>query len=250
MKKLIISGLLSCSLLLSGLVGGINKTEASTTGEKVSDIGVQYLGVPYQWGGTSPSGFDCSGFLGYVFKQVGITLPRTAADIYTAGQSISKSSLQEGDLVFFTTYKAGASHAGIYIGGNQFVHSASKGVKVDSLSNSYWSSAYYGAKRVLASNKNGWVKTGSQWFYYVNGSAATGWEKISGSWYFLASNGAMQTGWIKSSGDWYFLDSSGKMKTGWVLTSGDWYYLYSDGSMAKNTTIQGYRLADDGAWIQ
>ncbi|MDR6121631.1 hypothetical protein QFZ87_001228 [Bacillus sp. SLBN-46] len=186
MKKFIISGLISCSLLLSGFVGGIIKTEASSVGEKVSDLGVQYIGVPYRWGGTTPSGFDCSGYLGYVYKQVGITLPRTAADIYNVGQVISKSSLHEGDLVFFTTYKAGASHAGIYIGGNKFVHSASNGVKVDSLSNSYWNRAYYGAKRILASDKNGWVKKGSQWFYYKNGSVATGWQKTGGAWYYLA----------------------------------------------------------------
>ena len=108
----------------------------------------KYIGVSYKWGGTTPSGFDCSGFLKYVFnKGAGVAIPRTVADIYKTGTKVS--SPKTGDIVFFETYKKGASHAGIYIGGNQFIHaSSSKGVSISSIDNSYWSQRYLGAKRM------------------------------------------------------------------------------------------------------
>lgn len=109
-----------------------------------------YMGVPYVWGGTSPKGFDCSGFVNYVFLKNGITLPRTAATIYQKGTAVSKANLLPGDLVFFSTYAPGASHVGIYIGNGDFIHaSSSKGVTINDLSNSYYSERYIGAKRVL-----------------------------------------------------------------------------------------------------
>ena len=110
----------------------------------------QYIGVPYVWGGSTPSGFDCSGFVQYVFAKHGITLPRTSAQQYTAGTWVSKSNLQPGDLVFYNTSGSGVSHLGIYIGNGQFIHaSSSKGVMISEMSNSYWSARYYGARRVL-----------------------------------------------------------------------------------------------------
>lgn len=110
-----------------------------------------YLGVPYLWGGTTPAGFDCSGFVQYVFRKHGISLNRTCETQYKNGTYISKSNLRPGDLVFFqNTYKAGISHVGIYIGNNQFIQcSSSRGVVISNLGSSYYVQHYYGARRVL-----------------------------------------------------------------------------------------------------
>lgn len=106
------------------------------------------VGVPYLFGGTSRSGFDCSGYTQYVFKGSGISLPRTAAAQFSVGSSVDRAQLQSGDLVFFTTYASGASHVGIYIGGGSFVHASSSGVRTSSLSESYYATRYLGARRV------------------------------------------------------------------------------------------------------
>ncbi|WP_080843958.1 SpoIID/LytB domain-containing protein [Cytobacillus gottheilii] len=99
--------------------------------------------------------------------------------------------------------------------------------------------------------QTGWLKDQNQWYYlYSSGKMATGWLKDGTKWYYLNSSGEMQKGWLKSGSSWYYLSASGAMSTGWISTGGQWYYLYSDGRMAANTTIQGYRLGHDGAWIQ
>ncbi|KGP74233.1 C40 family peptidase [Pontibacillus yanchengensis] len=106
----------------------------------------QYIGVPYQWGGESPDGFDCSGFLQFVFQKQGISIPRTISTIYPAGTEIHTP--QRGDLVFFETYKEGPSHAGIYLGDDRFIHaSSSQGVTISSMNNVYWEPRYIGAKK-------------------------------------------------------------------------------------------------------
>ena len=111
---------------------------------------LHYLGVPYVWGGESASGVDCSGFVQAVFRRNGIELPRTADAQFETGRRVSQGGLQPGDLVFFQTYSEGASHVGIYLGSGQFVHaSSSNGVRVDSLSESYYSSRFIGARRTL-----------------------------------------------------------------------------------------------------
>ncbi len=122
--------------------------ESTDSADQLVKEAKKYLGVPYAWGGSSPNGFDCSGFLNYVFdKSSDINLPRTVSEIYKEGTKVSKPEV--GDIVFFETYKPGASHAGIYIGNDQFIHSSSsKGVSITSMDNSYWSKRYLGAKSI------------------------------------------------------------------------------------------------------
>ncbi len=112
----------------------------------VVGIAMQYLGVPYRWGGADPSGFDCSGFLMYVYAKVGVSLPHNAAMQYGLGTAVSKEQLQPGDLVFFD----GLGHNGMYIGGGQFIHSPHSGdvVKISSLSDSWYASNWVGARRL------------------------------------------------------------------------------------------------------
>ncbi|MFP7296494.1 LysM peptidoglycan-binding domain-containing protein [Neobacillus niacini] len=105
----------------------------------------KYIGTPYQWGGNSPAGFDCSGFSKYVFEKVGISLPRTAATQFSSLKAVTNPS--PGDLVFFTTYAPGPSHLGIYIGDNKFIHAGtSTGVTITDMSNPYWKPRYLGAR--------------------------------------------------------------------------------------------------------
>lgn len=114
----------------------------------VTRTALRYVGVPYVWGGESFGGVDCSGFVQAVFRRNGIELPRTADAQFEVGRRIVQAGLQPGDLVFFQTYSEGASHVGIYLGAGRFVHaSASDGVRVDSLSEDYYSSRYLGARR-------------------------------------------------------------------------------------------------------
>ncbi len=124
---------------------------ATTKAKQIIETAKRYIGVPYLWGGETPSGFDCSGFVQYVFRQNGILLNRTVVTQYQHGYAVSKSNLAPGDLIFFqNTYTTGLSHIGIYIGNNQFIHaSSSQGITISSLSNSYWSAHYHSCRRVL-----------------------------------------------------------------------------------------------------
>lgn len=123
----------------------------SSTASKIVATAKQYIGVPYVWGGSSPSGFDCSGFTQYVFNKHGIELPRTTDQQYKVGSYVSRSNLKAGDLVFLqNTYREGISHVGIYVGDGKMIHaSSSKGIVISDLSSSYYTKHYYGARRVL-----------------------------------------------------------------------------------------------------
>ena len=130
-----------------------NDKAENDLGTQICNFGAKYLGTPYRYGGSGPGGFDCSGFVGYVYKQHGYNLPRTAADIYGVGVAVDKANLQPGDLLFFkgrgTSY---INHVGIYVSDNKFIHSSSPnsgGVIYSYLNNAYYSQTYVGAKRVL-----------------------------------------------------------------------------------------------------
>jgi peptidoglycan DL-endopeptidase CwlO len=112
----------------------------------VVGVAMQFLGVPYVWGGASPSGFDCSGLVMYAYAQVGVSLPHNAAMQYSYGSPVSRDQLQAGDIVFFD----GLGHNGLYIGGGSFIHSPHTGdvVKISSLSDSWYASTYVGARRL------------------------------------------------------------------------------------------------------
>jgi cell wall-associated NlpC family hydrolase len=123
---------------------------ASIDGYSVSSTALSLRGAPYRDGGLDPAGFDCSGFVQYVFGQHGVALPREVRQQFRVGRTIAPSALEPGDLVFFTTTAPGASHVGIAIGGDQFVHAPStRGVvRVEALSADYWSNRFVGARRV------------------------------------------------------------------------------------------------------
>lgn len=126
---------------------------ANVKGQDVVRTAAKYKGVRYKYAGTTPKGFDCSGYVQYVFKSCKASMPRAADEQVLQGIFVTQKQLRPGDLVFFTTYAKGASHVGIYAGSNQFWHaSASKGVMLSSLKEDYWKKCYYGARRVLVTN--------------------------------------------------------------------------------------------------
>ena len=124
---------------------------ASGAGYEITGTALGLRGTPYRNGGSDPSGFDCSGFVQYVFAQYGVKMPRTVRDQFHEGRKVDPSQLEAGDLVFFTTVAPGASHVGIALGGDEFVHAPSSTgeVRVEHISAAYWSTRFVGARRVL-----------------------------------------------------------------------------------------------------
>lgn len=135
----------------SGSTGNGAASPANVTGAQILAEAQKYLGSPYVAGGASPSGFDCSGFVYYVLKQLGYSPNRTPASQFTQGSSVSKADLQVGDIVFFAnTYTSGISHVGIYAGDGDFIHAPNSRTRVSysDLTSGYWAEHYYGARRM------------------------------------------------------------------------------------------------------
>lgn len=126
-------------------------TGSSASGSQILAEAQKYLGVPYVYGGASPSGFDCSGFVYYVLKQSGFSPSRTLNILYQMGSSVKKADLKAGDIVFFAnTYGSGLSHVGIYAGNGEFIHAPNSRstVSYSDLTCGYWANHYYGARRM------------------------------------------------------------------------------------------------------
>lgn len=130
-------------------------TAANTTsGQKMAEFALKYVGYPYVYGGSSPKGFDCSGFTSYIYKQFGYSINRTASNQLDNGTAVSMDELQPGDLVFFKKSGSGskrASHVGIYIGNGEFVHASTStvGVIVSGMDEAYYTSGFVGGRRLV-----------------------------------------------------------------------------------------------------
>lgn len=126
-----------------------SSSSANSIGSKLVAEAKKHLGKKYVWGATGPNTFDCSGLTQYVFKQLGIKIPRTSLEQSRSGKLVSKSNLQIGDLIFWKTTSAPVGHVGMYIGNGQFIHAPNSRsvVKIDNLSNSYYASKYVNARR-------------------------------------------------------------------------------------------------------
>ncbi len=128
---------------------------ATAAGAQIVEIAKQYLGVPYRYGGASPSGFDCSGFVYYVYKQAGRSVPRTGSAMWSSYSRVDREDLQPGDVVCFTRTTGSShyiTHVGLYVGNGTFIHSSSPssgGVIYTSLSENYYATRYVGAVRLL-----------------------------------------------------------------------------------------------------
>ena len=119
-------------------------------GYAVAGTALALRGSPYRNGGADPGGFDCSGFVRYVFDQHGLAVPRSVGEQYRSGRPVATDAVQPGDLVFFNTTGSGASHVGIVIGGDEFVHAPSTNgvVRIDRIGGGYWASRFLGVRRL------------------------------------------------------------------------------------------------------
>lgn len=134
------------------LMGDVSDADLEgSEGQKVVDTAMLYLGTPYVWGGTTKKGFDCSGFVQYVFKECGYTVDRTAADIYKNGTYVEKANLEIGDAICFSSHTESIGHVGIYIGNGQFIHasSGSGAVIISDLSEDYYTARYVGSRHII-----------------------------------------------------------------------------------------------------
>ncbi len=150
-QTLLVAGQPDQSVKVAQVSAPTPSRSGTTSRTAVLQYAAQYLKTPYKYGGTTPSGFDCSGFTQYVYKHFGVTLPRTAASQASVGTRVDKASLAPGDLVFFKTGGSAINHVGIYAGNGRFIHSSSPtsgGVIYTSLSESFYARSYAGARRL------------------------------------------------------------------------------------------------------
>lgn len=130
----------------------VSRSGENLDGARIIESAAQHIGTPYRYGGAAPGGFDCSGFTTYIFKQAGISLPRTAAGQFDVGVAVEKSDLMAGDLVFFRCGGGGIDHVGIYCDNGKFIHSSSPrsgGVIYSYFSEAYYGNSYAGARRII-----------------------------------------------------------------------------------------------------
>lgn len=137
------------ALSLSACGGAPTRTETHASA-RAADIAQRFIGKPYRYGGETPAGFDCSGLVHYSFARVGIAVPRTTGELAHDGRHVARSRLRKGDLLFFNQDGKRASHVGIYLGDDKFVHAPSSGKQVrhDRLNDRYWRKHFAGARRV------------------------------------------------------------------------------------------------------
>lgn len=148
-----INGVLSGKIRKPAPTASRGASVSKDLGGRIVETARKYLGTPYAYGGSSPKGFDCSGYVQYVYKQHGVNVPRASVAQASAGEKISKANLQIGDLVVFSnTYKSGPSHTGIYVGNGNFIHSSSTrsgGVIISNLDSGYYSNHFSYGRRVF-----------------------------------------------------------------------------------------------------
>ncbi len=128
---------------------GVEPAPPAPWASAIVKLAKSFVGIPYRWGGSTPSGFDCSGFVSHVLGTLGIRVPRTTYEMFAQGQPLAREDVQIGDLVFFETLSPGPSHTGIYVGDNTFVHASSGSGKVvvTSLDDHYYGPRFLGARR-------------------------------------------------------------------------------------------------------
>lgn len=149
--------LLICFLTLFSFLAGCSVAEThhaaspgmTETGQRIVDVSRQLLGAPYRYGGESPDGFDCSGLVYYVYRKIGVPVPRSSQELYRNSRKVKLAELRPGDLLFFNISRRKVSHVGIYSRANRFIHAPSSGKRVSaaSLDNPYWRERLVGAGR-------------------------------------------------------------------------------------------------------
>ena len=151
MKSILLLSILLLSACAS-VKNDVRTPDSDTAVTHLASYARSLVGTRYKYGGNSPdAGFDCSGFVGHVFRHtLGIKLPRSTYDISHAGQAISSGNLRMGDLVFFNTHHSKFSHVGIYLGSDRFIHAPSSGgsVRMENMRDAYWKKHYDGARRI------------------------------------------------------------------------------------------------------